>query len=255
MTVDGAGGSTRVDDDVVRHLASTPRLLVATDFDGVLAPIVSDPQQSAPLAASMDALAGLAVSDRTTVAIVSGRERRQLRSLVPGPDRFILVGSHGAELDDVEPEPDQQALLDTMVGALQELAREVPGLFVEVKTLSVAVHLRRVPEPDRQRGIEAVQELEAGWPAKVVTGKEVVEFALVAATKGDAIRALTERARATATVYLGDDVTDEDAFAVLGPEDVGVKVGPGDTAASRRIDSPIGVSRFLERLLAVRRTD
>ena len=244
-------GSAPVDDDVVR-LAATPRLLVATDFDGVLAPIVSDPERSAPLAASMEALAGLAGSDHTTVAIVSGRERRQLRALVPAPDRFILVGSHGAELDDIEPDTDQQALLDSMTDALSQLSLEVPGLFVESKSLSVAVHFRRVPVADRQRAVDAVDELRARWPAKVVTGKEVVEFALATATKGDAMRALAERTGATATIYLGDDVTDEDAFAVLGPGDLGIKVGPGATAATRRVDSPADVSRLLERLLALR---
>jgi trehalose-phosphatase len=250
MTV---GPAERVDEDVLGQLARTPRLLVATDFDGVLAPIVDDPERSAPLPASMDALAGLAVSEDTSVAIVSGRERRRLESLVPESGRFILVGSHGAELHDAETEPDQRHRLDSMIGALDELAREVPGLFVEVKTLSVAVHFRRVGGPERERGLAAVEELTARWPAKVVTGKEVVEFALATANKGDAILALAGRTRATATVYLGDDATDEDAFAVLGPGDVGVKVGPGETAASRRLGSPADVSRFLERLLALRR--
>lgn len=247
------------DDTLIERLAATDRLLLASDFDGVLAPIVDDPAASAPIEASMDALARLNGQPDTTVAIVSGRERAQLLDLVPGPGRFILVGSHGSELDGAiiegaEPDEPAKQRLARLVEDLRALADDVPGFFVEVKSLSVAAHFRRVDEAVRSAAVEAVGRLRQGWPAKVVTGKEVVEFSVGSANKGDAMVVLAARCRSTASVYLGDDVTDEDAFEVLGPDDAGIKVGPGPTAARHRLDSPDAVADFLQRL-ADRRAD
>jgi trehalose-phosphatase len=258
MTVDGPDRSDgiepgTVDDALIGRLATSPSLLVASDFDGVLAPIVDDPDRSAPIAASIEALARLQDAPDTAVAIVSGRERRQLLRLVPDPARFILVGSHGAEPDGPEWEgagPDHQSAqrLARLVDELRALADELPGFFVEVKSLSVAAHFRRVDEAVRAVAIDAVGRLRQAWPATVVTGKEVVEFSVGTANKGDAIRALADQARATASVYLGDDVTDEDAFRVLGPDDAGIKIGPGPTAATHRLADPHDAADFLQRL-------
>lgn len=256
MTLDGTTGPTReLDDEALERVAATDRLLIASDFDGVLAPIVDDPQRSAPIPAAVDALARLTRTIDTSVAIVSGRERRQLQSLVPGADRFTLVGSHGAEIDDVEPDADDRRLLEDLIGRLQTLADRCRGFHVEVKALSVAAHFRRVEtDRDRERAVETVDELRRTWPAKVVQGKEVVEFTIATATKGDAVRLLGQRTGATATVYLGDDVTDEDAFVALGPTDVGIKVGPGPTAAGFRVDAPPSVATLLARLADLRET-
>ncbi len=245
------------DDALIDRMAATDRLLLASDFDGVLAPLVDDPAASAPIEASIDALARLHRLPNTTVAIVSGRERRQLLDMVPDPGRFILVGSHGSELDGaiidgVEPDEPTRARLANLVEDLRALADDVPGFFVEVKSLSVAAHFRRVDEAVRAAAIETVGRLRQGWPAKVVTGKEVVEFSVGSADKGDAMVVLAARSRSTTSVYLGDDVTDEDAFEVLGPDDAGIKIGPGPTAASHRLATPEDVADFLTRLADLR---
>ncbi len=239
---------TADDEALIRRLATCYHLLVATDFDGVLAPIVDDPERSRPLPASVDALARLGACPETSVAIVSGRERRQLQAMVPGAERFVLVGSHGAEIDEAEPDGESRALLGRLTAELEALADRYSGFFVEVKALSVAAHFRRVEEVDRSEAVEAVGRLQQDWPAKVVSGKQVVEFTVTSANKGDAIRALSRRAGASVAVYLGDDITDEDAFAVLGPDDVGIKVGPGPTGASWRLESPEAVAGFLRHL-------
>jgi trehalose 6-phosphate phosphatase len=249
-----ANGTPRpIDDEVLARAATAERLLVASDFDGVLAPIVDDPEASAPIPESIEALARLTGAADTTVAIVSGRERRQLDALVPGAGRFHLVGSHGAEIDDIEPDAEDRRRLDELVDRLQELEAGCPGFHVEVKALSVAAHFRRIETgQDRDRAVETVDALREDWPAKVVQGKEVVEFTIATATKGDAIRVLGQQVGATTTVYLGDDVTDEDAFAVLGARDVGIKVGPGPTAAAYRVDAPPAVATLLIRLAELR---
>ena len=242
------GLPTADDGALLDHLALVRPLLVASDFDGVLAPIVDDPASSAPLPASIEALARLQAMARTSVAIVSGRERRQLLAMVPGAERFTLVGSHGAEIDETEPDPGSRRLLAELSSELGVLAEHYPGFFVEVKALSVAAHFRRVDEEARTGAVEAVGRLRQRWPAKVVSGKQVVEFTVASATKGDAVTVLRDRIGAAATVYLGDDVTDEDVFAVLDRSDVGIKVGPGPTGANRRLDDPEAVTRFLQRL-------
>jgi len=84
-------------------------------------------------------------------------------------------------------------------------------------------------------------------------GKAVLEMAVVQVSKGAAIDTLRGRLGADAVLFVGDDVTDETAFARLRPGDVGVKVGEGDTAAQFRVDSPDDVTKVLEALLGARR--
>ncbi len=275
MTTNGSPDRDRVSAEprpepteaVLEHLAHCDHLLVATDFDGVLAPIVDDPEQSVPLPVAVEALASLAETASTSVAIVSGRERRQLRQMVPGADRFVLVGSHGAELDELDSDEAKQRQLGQLVSQLDQLQKQVPGLFVETKRYSVAAHLRRVADENRPQAQAALAELVDQWEhdsnheanerqpetnGKVVSGKEVIEFTTTSANKGDAIRALSQRVSASTTLYLGDDVTDEDAFEALGPSDIGIKVGPGPTLATNGLASPEVVATFLQTLASRR---
>ncbi len=229
-------------------LAGAERLLVATDFDGVLAPIVDDPAAVVALPDAMAALRALAELPQTSVAIVSGRGYELLAALVAPADRFTLVGSHGVELGAPAAGGDG---LEQLLEELRGLADRFPGLHIEPKAVSVAVHFRRVAS-DRQEAVAEVDRLADAWPGKLVTGKEVVEFSIGSATKGDAVRALADRHSATATVYFGDDVTDEDVFAVLGPDDVGVKVGDGESQAGHRLASPDDVCAVLAGLAEAR---
>jgi trehalose 6-phosphate synthase/phosphatase len=86
----------------------------------------------------------------------------------------------------------------------------------------------------------------------VRTGKGVLEFAVRSTDKGEALTRLRQHAGASAVIYVGDDVTDEDAFAALESEDVGVKVGQGKSVASYRLRSPEDVAILLERLAVAR---
>ena len=100
----------------------------------------------------------------------------------------------------------------------------------------------------------AAREAGKQWAAEPTEGKAVLEFAVVTTNKGSAIDVLRERDDATAVVFLGDDVTDEKAFAALtGAEDVSVKVGDGATAARFRVDGPADARAVFEELLALRR--
>ena len=81
------------------------------------------------------------------------------------------------------------------------------------------------------------------WDAHATAGKAVLEFAVISTDKGEAVDILRDQTDSTAVVFLGDDVTDEKAFRRMRDGDVGVKVGPGDTAAGFRIESPGGRRR------------
>src|SRR5699024_4932968 len=101
---------------------------------------------------------------------------------------------------------------------------------------------------------EAALEYAVSLPDVTVTpGKEVVEFSVIDTSKGDALEALARASAADAWLYLGDDVTDESVFARLGDDDMGVKVGGGDTSATHRITGTDDARHLLEKLVRARR--
>jgi trehalose 6-phosphate phosphatase len=232
------------------RLASVPRLLVASDYDGVLAPIVSDPGQAWPIPAGIAALAALAELPGTWVTVVSGRARDDLAALSGLPERVTLVGSHGAEIDGVAAlDDDARALHERLRHRLTELVGDRPGVTLEVKPASVVVHTRNAARPVAAEVTDAVRGGPVTWPGvRVTEGKEVIEMAVLTADKGTAVGLLRERTSADAVLFLGDDVTDENVFAVLRDADVGIKVGEGDTRARFRVASPEEAVSALEAL-------
>jgi trehalose 6-phosphate phosphatase len=234
--------------DLVRALdgaATTARLLVASDFDGTLAPIVSNPADARPLPGAADALHALAGLPSTTVALVSGRALETLRTLSSMPPAVHLVGSHGAELDTGFTQPIDGDLLERITTALTAIAADRPGVTVEPKPASVALHVRNASAADGSAALDAAHAAAQEWDAELTEGKSVLEFAVISTDKGEAIDIIRDRDDATAVVFFGDDVTDEKAFRRMRDGDVGVKVGPGDTLAAYRVDSPDDVEAAL----------
>jgi trehalose 6-phosphate phosphatase len=244
-------------DAAVRELARVPRLLVALDFDGVLAPIVDVPSEARPLPATASAIDALTALPDTTVALLSGRGLADLAAVSGFGHPIRLVGSHGGEFDDGDAnsllDPAQRALLDRLTAELRELVAGEPGVALEDKPAGVAVHVRNAPPEVATRVLDAVRAGPAARDGVEVTpGKAVLDLSVVRMDKGAALEVLRERLDADAVLFAGDDVTDETAFARLRPGDVGVKVGPGDTAAEHRVDGPPDVGALLELLRRVR---
>ena len=228
-------------------LARRRPLLVASDYDGVLAPLVGDPSAAVPLPGVAEVLARLAAHDRVVVALVSGRGVADLRTVsgFQGPYRWI--GSHGAEYDG--PLTGQLAARrDALAERLAPLVAAVPGARLEVKPASVAVHVRQVT--DRAAAAALLEQADATADPSLTKkpGKEVLELAVTDADKGSALRRLQSDLGAAGALYLGDDVTDEDGFRALGPGDVPVKVGAGPTGARYRVPDPAGALDLLSRL-------
>lgn len=234
-------------------LAQRSPLLVGVDFDGTLAPIVEVPEEARPAVGGVEALAELAADPLVTVALVSGRSIANLAACSGSPAGVLLVGGHGSEWPDEEGAAAPEEL-GRLVAALEAIAAAAEGAWVEVKPHSAVLHLRRVDPARWEELARRVWEGPGSWPGvRCQQGKAVVEVSLSDATKGTALDRLRQQAGAVAVLYVGDDVTDEDAFAVLAPPDVAVKVGEGETLAPYRVSGAEQVVAMLRRLAELRR--
>ena len=238
-------------------IARTPRLLVTSDYDGTMAPIVSDPSKAFPHAEAVRALRALATLPGTTSAVISGRALRDLAVLSRLPVEVQLVGSHGSEFDVGfvhEIDDDARRLLRELTVELQSIAADSAGVAVELKPASAALHVRNAAPEVAEAALTRARTGPAKWNGVHVTeGKAVIELAVIVTDKGEALDILRHREGASAAVFLGDDVTDEKAFRRLRDGDVGVKVGPGETLATYRVDEPEDVGAALKYLLDARR--
>jgi trehalose 6-phosphate phosphatase len=244
----------------IDELACAPTVLVASDFDGVLAPLVLDPMESRPLPGTIESLRGLAALPSTHAAVVSGRDLDTLTELTGLADSAVTrIGSHGAESSAagaaVPLTEDQRADLERLTAELAEVMTAHSGAVLEHKPSAVVLHTRRMFDESAARDAEAAAlEVTARHTGlHVLHGKHVVEVSVVRADKGSALVALREEVGADAVAYFGDDVTDEDAFRALGPNDLTVKVGHGDTAARFRVATPEDAAEAL-RLVYERRS-
>ncbi len=235
--------------DIVTRVASTPVLLVATDFDGTLAPIVEHPDRAVPNADALAALTRLGLVPHTHVAVVSGRGLPDLRTRLGERPRWELSGSHGAETTGEADRPmraDAGEQLRDLAVLLAGVVARTPGCTVEVKPRGVAFHYRGIRDTHAGPAVDAVTTLAGRFPAlEMRLGSMVVEFLADKVTKADGLRQLRHRTGASAVIFIGDDLTDEHAFRSLALTDAGVKVGPGDTTAQFRLGSVDDVARLV----------
>lgn len=248
--------------DAVALLAATPRLLVALDFDGTLSELADDPMSVRMTPAARAALDQLEQVPDTVVALVSGRSLPDLRIIAEHDDdsRILLAGSHGAEHwvpgVDAASDPDdaERSLRDRLIAEAERLVADVPGAWIEPKTFGFAVPSRRVASERREElhaRVDALVAAEApAWRRR--TGHHIVEYAFRDEGKDTAVAWLREHTEATAVLFAGDDVTDEDALRSLGHGDVGVRVGTGESAASVRVADVAGLATLLADLAAAR---
>ncbi|MEM7168080.1 MAG: trehalose-phosphatase [Planctomycetota bacterium] len=237
--------------DQIDSLAMAPVLLIASDYDGTLSPIVHDPAKAFPEPEMMVALKALAAMPQTHVSIISGRSLRDLATFTGSPSNVHLVGSHGSEFepgfgDQLGPEVLER--LDRVTSEVQAIVDDTPGTQLERKPASIAFHYRQM-EGDPSAAVDAVMSGPATLEGVYTkTGKKVIEFSVVATDKGVALERIRSRVGATVCVYIGDDVTDEDAFKTMSGPDVSIKVGDEETAAVYRVRNIHGVARFLAQL-------
>ncbi len=244
----------------IARLASSERLLVALDFDGTLAPLVDRPEDARASQRARAAIERLAASDDTRVAIVSGRALDSLGQVASPPAGTLLSGSHGVELQ-LEPgaatidlRDSELVKLERLSEIVEEVASGTDGAWIERKPAGLALHTRRLPSKTGTALQHSARDRVAAelLGITVRTGKAVLEFAVRSSDKGESLTRLRQHVGATAVIYVGDDVTDEDAFAALDDDDVGVKVGQGKSIATHRVRSTDDVAELLERLADAR---
>lgn len=244
-----------LDGDRVRTAAR--RMVVFLDFDGTLSPIVARPADAALSDAARAAVRALAAV--CPVAVVSGRELADLRDRVALPG-VRLAGSHGLEFADNDGaewrHPDADGYLDDLNAAEADMRGRVgaiDGIEIERKRFSVAVHYRRAA--DRAAAVDAaVAAVLADHPRlDDIPGKMVHDLRpALRWHKGECVGWVLRRLALTDSLplYIGDDITDEDAFAAVAGAGIGIRVGE-DAAATRAgwfLRDSGEVREFLERL-------
>lgn len=249
--------------DAMTALAQLSHPAVFFDFDGTLSDIVDDPDAARPVAGAVDALAALAI--RCPVAVLSGRDLADVRVRL-GLDGIWYAGSHGFELtgpDDVHHQNDDAAaavpVLADAADTLRGQFADISGILVEHKRFAVAVHYRNAARERVGAVLAAVRDAGRRRGLRVTTGREVIELRPeIDWDKGRTLHWILDRLPGAGPpplpVYLGDDITDEDAFdAVADLAGVGIIVrhtddGDRATAAAFALDSPARAAEFTARL-------
>jgi trehalose 6-phosphate phosphatase len=217
-------GASRRDPSPVAELAERAgQTAICLDFDGTLAPIVEDPEAARPLSGILPLLGRLAPRF-AAVALVSGRPATFLaeHAAVPGVRYLGLYGLQEIQDGVARVDPRLEAAEPAVRAAREDLvaapAVRASGAHLEDKTYSVAVHTRRLPEPEAwaEPIDEAARDIAARHGLEVVPGKLVWELRpAVHRDKGDAVRQVVAEAQARAVLMVGDDLGDLPAFAAV----------------------------------------
>lgn len=245
----------------IRHRVRDTKVAVFLDYDGTLTPIVED-FNKAFLAEDMRQTIGR-LADRCTVGIISGRDLATLKNLV-ALNRVLYAGSHGFDIE--IPGESRETLkmgekflpdLDAAEKELKSPIADIKGAAIERKRFAIAVHYRRVSDDDIEkvekivdRVVDDHQRLHKGHGKKVFQIQPRVDW-----NKGRAVDWLLERLglgpETVLPIYIGDDLTDEDAFRSLAGTGITIGVGEEDrpTAADYSVATVADVRRFLEFLI------
>jgi len=259
-----------------RHVLTAPevetrcrdaaKLWLGLDYDGTLVPIAARPEDARPTPALLSLLVQLARLPFVKVVVVSGRPLADLCALLSVPG-ITYVGTHGLEIRTATGETRSLMPAGAFTMVMARLRREIettiaghPGVLLEDKRSMLALHYRLASEEDGELAVAqfliTVQAYQRrGVALEVLHGKKVVEVRPVGVNKGKAVQSLLERGDHTILpLYVGDDVTDEDAFQALNGRGLTILVAdpPRRTAAQYYLRHPEEVSYFLSRVLSLR---
>jgi trehalose 6-phosphate phosphatase len=235
-------------------LRDVDRLLVALDFDGTISLIVPVPSDARPLPGALELLGRLQSRPGTDVALVSGRARDDLATVSGAAEVAMLIGSHGQEAGaEMSLSEGEAAVLRGVRSDVAAAVDSIPGVRVEMKPAGLAVHVRGASEADGQAATSLVRDIASRTPgAFSIDGKLVIEISVRPLDKGSALRTLIEADPGRRVLFAGDDVTDESAMAVLRPEDIAIRVGPGPSVATFRVPGPPEMVEVLALLAEIR---
>jgi trehalose 6-phosphate phosphatase len=241
--------------DIRDRVTAAPLVSLFLDFDGTLVPIESDPAKPSLSGETAGTLRMLARQKRAIVTVISGRAVEDLYTRVR-LEGLIYAGNHGLEIfgrgiQFVEPAASaSRERLTRLCEEIRDAIGDVPGAFLEFKGLTASVHYRMAAVDDYQRLHVAVfAAVERSSPLfRVNLGRKVMEILpRTSWHKGSAVRWINSHVGdgQTLSIYLGDDSTDEDAFAAL-PDAVTIRVGGAEfTTARYHLPDPASVHEFL----------
>ncbi len=234
------------------------------DFDGTLSEIVENPDAARLVDGAADALTAL--SAQCPVAVLSGRDLADVRRRIGLPGIWY-AGSHGFELTGPDGAHHENAEAATSIPVLERAAAEltdqlgdIAGVMLEHKRFGVAVHYRNTARDRVGEVAAAVRNAGRRTALRVTTGREVIELRPdVNWDKGKTLRWVLDHIRGDEQpgpllpIYLGDDITDEDAFDAVHDDGIAILVRHSDdgdraTAASYALDNPARAAEFTERL-------
>jgi trehalose 6-phosphate phosphatase len=245
--------------DVVGEIASR-KLAVFLDYDGTLTPIVNDPDKAILSEETRELVSKLGRD--CPVAVISGRDLADVQSKV-GIDSIIYAGSHGFDVAAPDGTADSELkdrlesefipALDAAEQELHERMDPIAGALVDRKKYSVAAHYRNVAEAESGSVANAVDEVLALHDnLKKTTGKKVFELQpRLDWHKGKALQWLRKTLNLDTPdivpIFIGDDITDEDAFEAIQENGIGIIVReePRETFARYALETPAEVAIFL----------
>lgn len=235
--------------------ANTPLLAIFTDFDGTLVELAETPDAVSVPDALAHRLEQTAREFDSAFAVLTGREIADIDRFL-SPLQLPIAGAHGAQRRRadgfVEPiDPTSLRDAQAIAQALSPLLIAHPDLLLETKQGAVALHFRQAPELEDAVRTAMEEAMLAIGGFSLVPGKMVYEARPLGVSKGDALRAFMreEPFLGRTPIFIGDDVTDEDAFiAAQDLGGIGIKLGEGETAARMRIADVASVHALIQGL-------
>jgi trehalose 6-phosphate synthase/phosphatase len=254
-------GERKLDDRTAEALLSehraAGRALLLLDFDGTLVPFVQRPEQAAPDNELKRLLRRLSQPPKNEVVVVSGRDRETLERWLSGIPLSLIV-EHGSWIkerggDWALLEPARDDWKNQVRDVMTQYADRTPGTVFEEKSLSLALHYRKVEaEIASFRILELKDDLldiASHLNLDVLEGNKVLEVRNAGTNKGKAALRFISGRKWDFILAAGDDRTDEDVFAVMPDSAYSIKVGLGPTRARYSLDSPAAVRGLLKKLV------
>ena len=243
--------------DFFRALAAASASVLMLDYDGTLAPFRAERMKAVPYAGVVERLAAIQCIPGSGFVVISGRPAAEVARLMQPLKGFVIYGAHGLEVMEADGQLEQPALderdaraIRTARGKLEDLGMTAA---MEEKTGGLALHWReQEPHAGEQMRALALRQwtpLLAGTSLRILPFDGGLELRVTRPDKGDAVRAILAGLPATGrAAYLGDDMTDEDAFRALDSSGAGVLVRdqPRATAASLWLRPPEELLNFLD---------
>lgn len=241
------------------RIAAASHSALILDYDGTLAPFTEDRMDARPYPGVEDRIARLLALPNVSLVLVTGRSWPEINSLYPQARQMEVWASHGREhatrgsdYEFTALTGQQKAILNEAMGGLASAA--LPASAIERKPASIAIHWRGLERDEqelvRRKVLKRFDQHTAGGQVELLPFEDGVELRATGRTKGDAVRAVRERFGAQVPLaYLGDDHTDEEAFAEMDREDLAllVRAAPRGTLADYWMTTPRDVLAFLDR--------